>query len=266
MARWKKNESVANKRSYLLAVYDGEGNLAPADTLWDADGELEVDPGTGVFGPGGGTLANVTKPLTVADFVFTADHTSDTLIKVAHTLLTGDGPLRPTNAGGGLPAGLVSGTNYWAIYVDDDTFQLAASLADALAGTAMPLTTNGTGVHTLSDVASTTKRLVKGHWRYTASQAELNADITYFAVKMDKDGYRVTTQVMDIYEKENEELAVAGVTYGDLHRGNMAILAGTATGYVEDEPVFKCPITGTTRWSFIEDETGRLVATKGTLT
>lgn len=95
--------------------------------------------------------------LVVADFVYTADAGTDTLTKVAHTLKTGDGPFQTSNTGGALPAGLAAVTNYWAIRTGADTFKLATSLANALAGTAVDLTTNGTGVQTLVDVPGTTK-------------------------------------------------------------------------------------------------------------
>ena len=74
---------------------------------------------------------------------------TEVLTLVAHGLLTGDGPLRLTNAGGGLPAGLATGVDYWAIRLDADTFKLAASLADALAATPVVVgfTTDGTGTH-----------------------------------------------------------------------------------------------------------------------
>lgn len=53
---------------------------------------------------------------------------------------------------GVLPTGLSAATNYWVIALDANTFQLATSRANALAGTAIDLTTNGGGV-TISTVA-----------------------------------------------------------------------------------------------------------------
>lgn len=47
---------------------------------------------------------------------------------------------------GVLPTGLSAATTYWAIYVDANTFQLATSRANALAGTAINITTTGGGV------------------------------------------------------------------------------------------------------------------------
>lgn len=53
---------------------------------------------------------------------------------------------------GVLPTGLSAATTYWVIYVDDNTFKLATTRANALAGTAIDITTNGGGF-TASTVA-----------------------------------------------------------------------------------------------------------------
>lgn len=96
-------------------------------------------------------------PLVVADFVFTATNATETFTKVAHGLKTGDGPVRVSNAGGALPAGLAAATDYWVIRVDADNFKLATTLAFALAGTNLLITTDGTGTQTLSDTGSTAR-------------------------------------------------------------------------------------------------------------
>ncbi len=86
--------------------------------------------------------------------ITTVTNGSDTMTKVGHGLITGDGPLRLTTSGG-LPAGLLVATDYWMIRITDDTFKIAASLALALAGTPIDITTDGTGVQTVVDTAST---------------------------------------------------------------------------------------------------------------
>lgn len=92
-----------------------------------------------------------------ADDDFTATHGTETFTAAAHGLTTGDGPFRVSSSGT-LPAGLEVGVDYWIIYVDANNFKLAASFADAGAGTAVPISDNGTGTHTLADTADT-KRL-----------------------------------------------------------------------------------------------------------
>ncbi len=101
---------------------------------------------------------SVGAPLVVPDFVFTAANGSDTYTSVAHGLLTGDGPVRVVNSGGALPAGLVAATDYWVIRLTADTFKLATTLALALAGTPLNITTDGTGTQTLQDTGSTKRR------------------------------------------------------------------------------------------------------------
>lgn len=82
-------------------------------------------------------------------FTFTAA-TTDICTAVDHGRVTGDGPHRLTNSGGALPAGLATGTDYWIIRLDDDTFKLATSFDNAIAGTAVDVTGTGTGTHTLT--------------------------------------------------------------------------------------------------------------------
>lgn len=68
---------------------------------------------------------------------------ANTLVKVAHGLMTGDGPFKLTKTAGANPAGLAEATDYWAIRIDADHFKIAASLSDALAGTAVAFTGGG---------------------------------------------------------------------------------------------------------------------------
>lgn len=93
--------------------------------------------------------------LAFANFTVTADSTTDQVHAVAHGLLTGDGPIQFTNSGGGLPAGIAAVTDYWIVKIDADNFKLATSLANALAGTVVDITTNGTGVQTANHQAGT---------------------------------------------------------------------------------------------------------------
>lgn len=98
-------------------------------------------------------MAAVAESKTIADDTFTAA-TSDVCTATAHGLQTGDGPIQVSTTGT-LPGGLAASTNYWVIKIDANTFYLATSLANALAGTQIDITSTGTGTHTLSDTAST---------------------------------------------------------------------------------------------------------------
>lgn len=91
---------------------------------------------------------------TIADTVFTSTHASDLFTAASHGMITGDGPVRVSSSGT-LPAGLAASTDYWVIWVSANTFKLAASFADAMAGTVVATTSDGTGTHTLEDTSST---------------------------------------------------------------------------------------------------------------
>ena len=62
---------------------------------------------------------------------------------VAHGLETGDRILFTED--NTRPAGLTSGTQYWIIKASDDTFQLATTHANAIAGTNLAISTDGSG-------------------------------------------------------------------------------------------------------------------------
>ncbi len=70
----------------------------------------------------------------------------------SHNLQTGDGPIRVyvSSAAGALPAPLVNSTDYWVIRFDNDTIRLATSKANALAGTRVNITNNGSGTRSFS--------------------------------------------------------------------------------------------------------------------
>jgi hypothetical protein len=65
-----------------------------------------------------------------------------------HTLSTGTPVVFTTT--GALPTGITSGTTYYAVIVTDSTFQIASSVANAIAATPTVITTSGTqsGTHT----------------------------------------------------------------------------------------------------------------------
>ena len=79
---------------------------------------------------------------------FTADATANTLTITAHGLATGDGPYKVSTTTT-LPAPLTTTTLYWLIRVDANTLQLATSWENAMAGTAIDLTSTGIGTQTL---------------------------------------------------------------------------------------------------------------------
>lgn len=100
-------------------------------------------------------LGGALEPLAFADVDLTSvDAGANTLTKNAHGLQTGDGPITASNAGGALPGGLAPATPYFVIRDGANTVKLASSRELALAGTAIDLTSAGTGTHTLSAASS----------------------------------------------------------------------------------------------------------------
>lgn len=102
-------------------------------------------------------LAREHNPLVFAPFVFTAVAGTDVCTKVAHGLLTGDGPLDVDNVGGAPPGGLSESTPVYAIRLTDDTFKLARTLFQANAGNAIDITDAGTGTNSIVASADTVR-------------------------------------------------------------------------------------------------------------
>jgi hypothetical protein len=107
-------------------------------------------------------------PLVVADLEIEAvDDVADTVTITGHGLATGDGPLL-VDTDGTRPDGLSAAAVY-AIVVDDDTLQLAASATDAVNGVEIDILDAGTGTHTIVDTPDTVRvgeeliRRVRGH-------------------------------------------------------------------------------------------------------
>jgi hypothetical protein len=77
----------------------------------------------------------------------TLNLTDDTITIAAHGYATGTKVALTT--AGTLPTG-TSATDYWIIKIDANTIKLAASLANAVAGTKVNMTVEGSGTHTLT--------------------------------------------------------------------------------------------------------------------
>lgn len=84
---------------------------------------------------------------------FSADDTTDictytSTASVPSNILTGTRVRLTTTTT--LPAGLALATDYYVIRLSDTTFKLATTYANAIAGTAINITSTGTGTHTIS--------------------------------------------------------------------------------------------------------------------
>lgn len=173
MAQMKHIDDVATASVAIcaaaaaLAFPPVTGNVASVPASWGtpnagvvSEFDLDINSTGALTLTAAELYAGKLRALVVADIaVDSVDHTADEITEAAHGLLTGDGPLYATTADT-LPAGLALATPYWVIKTGVNTFKLAASLALALAGTAVALTSNGVGALTLSDDSSATSRVV----------------------------------------------------------------------------------------------------------
>lgn len=129
------NADIAGDTTATLPAYNVAWDTIEYDTTWD---------------PGDGGAAQ--KFWLGANFTFVDADVSvadNTITEASHGFETGYGPFRLYNTGGALPGGTDSTTKYWSIKVDANTFKLATSRANALAGTAVDITSAaGGGTHT----------------------------------------------------------------------------------------------------------------------
>lgn len=122
----------------------------PAGRTFYLDRVLYINPTGLVEDPTNAFVAELKRGGSAyADLTFTGAAADDTATSAAHGMTTGDGPFFVSNAGGALPTGLVQLTKYWIIVTTSTKFKFATSRANALAGTAINLTADGTGTQTL---------------------------------------------------------------------------------------------------------------------
>lgn len=92
------------------------------------------------------TAGSIVAAVTTQGIDSTVSTTAETITIASHGLTTGlKGQL---TSSGTLPAGLSTATDYFVIVVDANTIQLATSLANALVGTAINITNQGTSAAT----------------------------------------------------------------------------------------------------------------------
>jgi hypothetical protein len=102
---------------------------------------------------------------TVAGDTFTTTHAAETFTQSAHGFIVGDGPIRLTTDGT-LPGGTAVDTDYYIGAVSDaNTFKLSTSRANAIAGTTILLSSDGTGTHTYTPYASGNTAYQRIQWQ-----------------------------------------------------------------------------------------------------
>ena len=130
----------------------------------------------------------------------------------SHGLSTGY-PVSFTTSGA-LPTGLNVGTVYYVIYVNANTFQLATTLANAWAGTAITTTGSQSGTHTINRglVYLANHGLYLGEPIYFTTTGGLptgiTASTTYYAIPFDSNYFNIASSYA------NAEAGIAIVTTG----------------------------------------------------
>lgn len=140
-SKWLKCDAAAVSRAtYALLFAEIGTTYGPGDgsTTFNLPG-----PGRALIGAGTGTLVEsiLAAAVTIATDLITVASNVDkwiTGMKVQATTT------------GGLPAGLALATDYFVIRLSATTIKLATTLANAVAGTAIDITSQGTGTHTLT--------------------------------------------------------------------------------------------------------------------
>lgn len=264
-AVWSRNEVNAGKRRVTLRPQaKSDSSWAPRGTLFTTASmwirQSSDDPHLKLAS---GTIANKRKAIAFSSFTFTADSATDEVDKgSAHSLETGDGPFTLTNSGGALPGGLATGTNYWFISAGANTGKFASSPENAYAGTAIDITSAGTGTHTIQGSGGLTQRGIDGLFEYVATQAELDFDTSEWDVLLDDGTYEAYSTVSAGVTLGLDATVEGSYTLGDIIRGMWAILAGPVQNYSTGSYTYRDPTTGTVdRISFTADATGRLTVT-----
>jgi hypothetical protein len=102
---------------------------------------------------------------------------ANTITLTSHTLKTTD-PITFT-AGSVSPSPLVSGTTYYAIFVDENTIKLASSASNAINGTAINLTSVGDGSFTRDMTVFFNSTQITSNIVHAVNNTDSNLKITY---------------------------------------------------------------------------------------
>jgi hypothetical protein len=137
-----------SKRPPLLAI--GRGSLPPTQRY--VIGVVAATAGeTYELSVKGEGVTDTDVSITLlADLTLTPTHASDLFTSAGHGMVDGDGPYRLTTSAADLPLNLLVDTDYWIIAPTSGTFKLASSYANAIATTAIDITSDGVGNQTIN--------------------------------------------------------------------------------------------------------------------
>lgn len=142
----------------------------------------------------------------------------------SHALITGDHVKFTTT--GALPTGLTASTTYYAIYVDANTFKLATTRANAVAGTAIETTGTQSGTHTLFGPGTGT---------LVVQVSGLDANFNLITEDVQMNGQTIVTTAKSfrrVFGLECTESGTGLVNAGDIH----CVKTGTGGTYTTGVP------------------------------
>jgi hypothetical protein len=146
-----KGKKVFDPRT-STTVYSDNAALCIADYLSDSKYGLGAAYGTEIDNTALSAAANICDEFVTLDqastSTFTADAATDILTLADAKIRLNTGTRFRVSSGGALPGGLSAGVDYYWIAISAKTGKAASSLANARAGTAIDLTSAGTGAHT----------------------------------------------------------------------------------------------------------------------
>lgn len=165
--------SAVSRTTYakLFAVIGttyGEGDGSTTFNLPDSRGRVTIGAGTGTL-----TEDVAAASVSTGSDTFTVGSNTDKWVT---------GMAVEVSTDGGLPGGLTASTTYYAIRASTTTIKFATSLANAVAGTAIDLTSQGTGTHTVTHtLTERTLGDLGGEETHALTQAELPASRIFVA-------------------------------------------------------------------------------------
>jgi hypothetical protein len=143
---------------------------------------------------------------------------------VAHGYQTGT-PLNLTT-NGALPTGLSTATNYYAIVVDANTFKLATTVANAIAGTGITTSVSQSGTHTAIASIICANATVKDVTGLALAAGDYELYVDFIVVPA------ATTTVINLIGSISTTSGTADVTSGSFVKRSYSA-AGTAIGGID---------------------------------
>lgn len=136
--------------SIVISAEDWQGGMADGPNLGVAMlKNIAIDALTGALVPQYAPT-QLNQPSSTQTFTWNTGTNSGTVGGAFAAMVTGQAVTVSTT--GGLPSGLVANTTYYIIRLSSSSFQLASTLANALATSPISVTTTGTGVQTMATI------------------------------------------------------------------------------------------------------------------